>query len=158
MNDRFDQGSLELEVSNFGPIIDAKIDLRPLTVFVGPSNTSKSYLAILIYALHRHFNDGPWPGRRRVPIDSRMFRRDGNETLPRKTINSIIALAKQMLEDKGKLLSDEGIILPGLVVEIIRAGLGELGDYLGNEIGRCFGIEDAGALIRRSAGRCCSHS
>ena len=46
----------ELEVSNFGPIVEAKIDLRPLTVFVGPSNTGKSYLAILIYALHRFFS------------------------------------------------------------------------------------------------------
>ena len=45
--------SLELEVSNFGPIVKANVDLRPLTVFVGPSNTGKSYLAMLIYALHR---------------------------------------------------------------------------------------------------------
>ena len=46
---------LELEVSDFGPIARAKIELRPLTVFVGPSNTGKSYLAILIYALHKFF-------------------------------------------------------------------------------------------------------
>ena len=46
---------LQLSVSNFGPIAKAEIDLRPLTVFVGPSNTGKSYLAILIYALHRFF-------------------------------------------------------------------------------------------------------
>ena len=26
---------LQLEVSNFGPIVQANIDLRPLTVFVG---------------------------------------------------------------------------------------------------------------------------
>ena len=34
------------------------MDLRPLTVFVGPSNTGKSYLAILVYALHRAFRLG----------------------------------------------------------------------------------------------------
>ena len=45
--------SLELNVRDFGPVVEARIDLRPLTVFVGPSNTGKSYLAILIYALHR---------------------------------------------------------------------------------------------------------
>ena len=55
MDDLTKQDSLELEVANFGPIVEAKIDLRPLTVFVGPSNTGKSYLAILIYALHRFF-------------------------------------------------------------------------------------------------------
>ena len=149
MNDRFDQGPLELEVSNFGPIVEAKIDLRPLTVFVGPSNTGKSYLAILIYALHRYFSGGRWAGRRRFPVDFRMFRRDGNEKLPRKTINAIVALAKQMLEDKGRPLPDEDIVLPGSVVEIIRSGLVEQGDYLGSEIGRCFGIGEPGALIRK---------
>ena len=55
MDDLTAQDSLELEVSDFGPIVNAKIDLRPLTVFIGPSNTGKSYLATLIYALHRYF-------------------------------------------------------------------------------------------------------
>ena len=58
MTDSPAQNSLELEVKNFGPIVEAKIDLRPLTVFVGPSNTGKSYLAILIYALHQLFSGG----------------------------------------------------------------------------------------------------
>ena len=61
MNGLAKQYALELEVANFGPIVEAKIDLRPLTVFVGPSNTGKSYLAILIYALHRFFRAGPYP-------------------------------------------------------------------------------------------------
>ena len=46
---------LELSVRNFGPIAEADIELRPLSVFVGPSNTGKSYLATLIYALHQFF-------------------------------------------------------------------------------------------------------
>ena len=44
--------NVEISVRNFGPIAEGKIDLRPLTVFVGPSNTGKTYLATLIYALH----------------------------------------------------------------------------------------------------------
>ena len=45
---------MKISVKNFGPIAEAiDIDLRPLTVFVGPSNTGKSYLAVLIYALFR---------------------------------------------------------------------------------------------------------
>ena len=44
-----------INVKNFGPIEKAEIDLRPLTVFVGESNTGKTYLAALIYALHQHF-------------------------------------------------------------------------------------------------------
>ncbi len=41
---------LEVEVRDFGPIAKGKVELRPLTVFAGPSNTGKSWLATLIYA------------------------------------------------------------------------------------------------------------
>ena len=47
--------NVHIKVQNFGPIEQAEIDLRPLTVFVGESNTGKTYLAALIYALHQHF-------------------------------------------------------------------------------------------------------
>ena len=47
------QPEVRVSVQDFGPIAEAAIDLRPLTVFVGPSNTGKTYLATLIYALHR---------------------------------------------------------------------------------------------------------
>lgn len=48
--------NVEIDVRNFGPIAEATIDLRPLTVFIGPSNTGKTYFATQIYALHDIFN------------------------------------------------------------------------------------------------------
>ena len=45
-----------VKVKNFGPIAKGEIDLRPLTVFVGPSNTGKSWLAVLIHALQKQFD------------------------------------------------------------------------------------------------------
>ena len=51
-------GEYRLDVEDFGPIAKASVDLRPLTVFIGPSNTGKSYLAILVYALHQCFDGG----------------------------------------------------------------------------------------------------
>ena len=48
---------VRISAENFGPIANGSIDLRPLTVFVGPSNTGKTYLATLIYALHRILPD-----------------------------------------------------------------------------------------------------
>ena len=48
---------VEIAIKNFGPIAEANIDLRPLTVCVGPSNTGKTYFATLVYALHGAFND-----------------------------------------------------------------------------------------------------
>ena len=47
---------VEISVKNFGPIVEANIDLRPLTVFIGPSNTGKTYFSAQIYALHGIFN------------------------------------------------------------------------------------------------------
>lgn len=51
-----EQPKVEIAVKNFGPIAEANIDLRPLTVFVGPSNTGKTYFATLVYSLHGAFN------------------------------------------------------------------------------------------------------
>lgn len=45
--------SIRIEARNFGPIANGVVDLRPLTVFVGPSNTGKTYMSILVYALHK---------------------------------------------------------------------------------------------------------
>ena len=149
MNDLPTQDILELEMTDFGPIIEAKIDLRPLTVFVGPSNTGKSYLAIFIYALHRYFSGGHWPGRHRFSRESQMFRNVRVRKLSEQTIDSLTELAGQMLAENRESLSTEGIVLPSSVADIIRSGFGEQGGYLGNEIARCFGIDKAGALIRK---------
>ena len=51
--------NIQIAVENFGPIEKADVDLRPLTVFVGESNTGKTYLAALIYALQRAFEGIP---------------------------------------------------------------------------------------------------
>ena len=42
-----------LNIKNFGPITKGKIDLKPLTVFVGANNTGKSYAARLVYSIFR---------------------------------------------------------------------------------------------------------
>lgn len=40
-----------MRISNFGPIKRGAIALRPLTVFIGPSNTGKSYAATLAHSI-----------------------------------------------------------------------------------------------------------
>lgn len=42
-----------LNIKNFGPITRGKIELKPLTVFVGANNTGKSYAARLVYSIFR---------------------------------------------------------------------------------------------------------
>lgn len=54
--------NLWVRVKNFGPLEQAEVELRPLTIFLGPSNAGKSYLATLVHTLHRFFS-------RHVPVE-----------------------------------------------------------------------------------------
>jgi ABC-type ATPase involved in cell division len=40
-----------IAVRDFGPIHDADVQVRPLTIFIGPNSSGKTYLARLMYAL-----------------------------------------------------------------------------------------------------------
>ena len=42
-----------VSAQNFGPIIEGRVILRPLTVFLGPGSTGKSYMAMLVYGMLR---------------------------------------------------------------------------------------------------------
>lgn len=145
---------LEIEVTDFGPIIHGKVDLRPLTVLVGPSNTGKSYLAILVYALHRCFSAGAWPGHWRFSRGPHMFRNEGRRQLPHKTIDALTLLAKQGVADEKKSPVGRSIALSGPVADEIRSIFDAQGDQLDNEISRCFGIGGNGGLIRKGNDDC----
>ena len=140
----------ELRVSNVGPIAEAKIDLRPLTVFVGPSNTGKSYLAILIYALHRFFSNsfgGQRFGRMSRGFPS-FYRGKWAEKFSDDDARKLLA----WIDTKRKNPSDDSRIqLPDFVASWIQLALRSLEDFnsiISEEVERSFGIEDAGQLIR----------
>ena len=149
-----------LSVADFGPIVEATVDLRPLTVFVGPSNTGKSYLAILIYALHRFFGDrrgaGPW-GRRFPPLHSYRRRRslDNTADLPGEALDAAFRWVREAPGDPAGAESPEkgtGMMLPERIAELVRPVLndaGGAGSVFDGEITRCFGVEEPGSLIRR---------
>ena len=42
---------LEIKVRDFGPIRQGKVSLKPLTVFIGPNNSGKSYVAMLVHSI-----------------------------------------------------------------------------------------------------------
>lgn len=46
---------VEITAENLGPIRKGSVKLKPLTVFVGPSNTGKSFMATAIHALVKAF-------------------------------------------------------------------------------------------------------
>ena len=139
-------GSLELEAKDFGPIVMAKVDLRPLTVFVGPSNTGKSYLSILVYALHRYFALS-WDLPSRI---SRGRRPEWFYDMLDGTRTALVAQARslQRIRDAG----ENELTLSAPVAELLRAGFDDH-TALPEEIQRCFGVSDSAALVRHGVAR-----
>ncbi len=145
-----EHGHLKLDVTDFGPIVEAKIDLRPLTVFVGPSNTGKSYLAVLIYALHRFFGrDRRFP-QQRYRGDFPFYWRRGKPEISGDSLDALLDLVRP-LENDGKLSKNSSIVLPLQVAEILRSGLDGNADALVGEISRCFGVDPIDSLTRRDS-------
>ena len=152
---------LELMVSNFGPIAEASIELRPMSVFVGPSNTGKSYTAALVYALHRFFNgySGNVDHRHGGPFgtgDLQMIPPQGLN-LSKKTIKDFSAWAKEMrlslenVEHYENLPSE----LPDFIAVLVRPVLNNvahLSEALHSEIARCFGVDKAKTLASYPGG------
>ena len=152
MSDALAQDRIELDVQDFGPIVEASLDLRPLTVFIGPSNTGKSWLATLIYALHRRFGDEAGPEHWRASPSSPMLRNGEAREPLQEEIKTFVQAAGLKLFLGGGPGSDRGIDLTGSLLDAIRTLFGTRGALFGQEIGRCLGLDDAGALSRRGCG------
>lgn len=43
------QKPAKLSVENFGPVRSGEVELKRLTIFIGPNNSGKSYMALLAY-------------------------------------------------------------------------------------------------------------
>ena len=141
-------GDYRVSVRDFGPIAAAEVTLRPLTVFVGPGNTGKSYLATLIYALHRCFHGAPErtlgrPGWR-IHFDSMP------STVAEPTMDDFSRWVGRSADDR------TASTLPEHVVSGIRSFL-EAGDGLISRFAgllpRYYGTSRAGDLVRHDGPR-----
>lgn len=142
--DREGTDGYRLDVADFGPISSACIDVRPLTVFVGPSNTGKSYLAILLYALHRSF--GGRDGLLRFGF--RPFGRGVATSIP------LDASIRENLKDWFSAVPDQesSSSPPSDVDALVRSTLENTQDLdrsLREEMRRCYGVSDLNDLVRR---------
>ena len=159
-----DVNRMTLSVADFGPIAEARIDLRPLTVFIGPSNTGKSYMAILIYALQRFFvtyslylrNRGRYFGRRNQQGEPQASKSDFNN-LTSEEIESVLEWASELNLERPSMWRQTPIHpeLPDSVASVIRPVLKEVIQFnqtLDDEIARCFGVEQISDLIRYPTG------
>jgi hypothetical protein len=50
---------LRVSIENLGPIASGEVEIRPLSVFIGPNNSGKTFLAQAIYALGKSFQKQP---------------------------------------------------------------------------------------------------
>lgn len=151
---------LELDVTNFGPINSANIELRPLTVFVGPNNTGKSYMATLIYALHRAVADICKRFSRSSDSVSSTFSvppwHDSNR-VPDYVIEEVLAWAKGSFEScharTSAILEPKPLPISfASTMDDIVWNTDETSARIGHEIIRCFGIGGLSSLICKGSG------
>lgn len=156
-----DTKHLELSVSNFGPIAEGRVELRPFTVFVGPSNTGKSYLATLIYALHRFFNSHYGLEKsRELPGGAFMAQYSLRPSLRDNALSEddIESILKWVAEGYDAWGIDEPVYhrfrnsaFPERIATLARRalrGVAHWNEPLSNEIARCFGIEQMSNMVR----------
>lgn len=145
-----------LRVEEFGPISKAEIEIRPLTVFVGPSNTGKSYLAILMYAMHRFFSGATFEFFRNGLFSSpRLISSNFDQqhhSVYREVAKWLIrrARAEQSRADQSQPLH----AIPETISTHLRPLLKtitELSSELEDEICRCFGVDNLTDLIRHGS-------
>ena len=138
-----------LSLRDFGPIANADLEIRPMTVLVGPSNTGKSYVTKLIYALHQAFArssialSGLTPQSLRLwNCDSEIVKRARNDP---DAINSLV-------EWSNSFVANRNTRLPATLVTYFYPMFENLGPFnalLEHLICRCFSasIDD---LVRKN--------
>ncbi len=143
---------VEISVRNFGPITEADLDLRPLTVFVGPSNTGKTYLSVLIYALHRVFEG--FSGFS-LPHILR-FLAHGSEGSRLIDVAKLLELFNELSNDQpfkfSDLLEESHREIESSLKNLESYGNYLYGNYLGEELKRCFDLNALSELIQSPGG------
>ena len=139
---------VEISVKNFGPIAEANIDLRPLTVFVGPSNTGKTYFATLVYALHGTF-DGLCHSGVLSPFKFRVM------DILSEFLAGLTRPKEEIQEILDKLDMDERLFRLSDLPEEIRPKLGTIikdtdffREELQDELRNCFNLNSISHLMR----------
>ena len=138
--------NIQIAVENFGPIKKVEIDLRPLTVFVGESNTGKTYLASLIYALQRTFEGIPrvlWLYYRTSRFNPIYYSQPADLSTQTLLDETQEVLKKLAVSSQPFKFSD----LPMWVRDRLLSGLAH-SEVLEDELKRCFDFKSVSELAR----------
>ena len=140
------QPDIHIAVENFGPIEKAEMDLRPLTVFVGESNTGKTYLAALIYALQRTFEGisrVPWSPHRILQLNYVYRSQHPDPSIQALSRETLSVLKRRTTTGQPLRFSDA----PQWMREGLQSDLAN-SERFKDELRRCFNLESASELIR----------
>ena len=139
-----------VEVKDFGPIAKASVELKPLTVLLGPNNSGKSYLALAIYCLHRALYSEPRASRSRTLLRRRSLEGLLTPELLKQTegeIKKIWPDARSFRRGPIKVAD-----IPSGLQEVINTATNWLANAFslefGRELERCYGTE-LSKLVRR---------
>ncbi len=143
MNSCSNNKRIELEVENFGPIAEAKFDMRSLNVFVGPSNSGKSYLATLIYTFHQFLSEFHSLKTYGSLIDGTNL----DNFLSKLEENNAIA---DYFQSFAESTATSGTNVPKNVIEQLCVAFSEAASSnFDLQLKRCFGVNDLSSLIRK---------
>ena len=139
-----------VSVKDFGPISLASIELKPLTVFIGPNNSGKSYLALAIYCLSRTLSSEPPLGRMRPSLGGWPGHRVLSGELMKQTEAEIQkAWPNARSFPRGPIkVGDMPKGLRDVVANATRRLADTYSSDFGREVVRCYGTEIA-SLVRR---------
>ena len=133
--------NMKVRVRDFGPIANGEIDLRPLTVFAGPSNTGKSWLATLIYVLNQLADSYPLAQSPfyfgTMDSESEWLGKSGLSQFP----EDPKAWVQAIQENKEIYLTTKETNLMSRIMEYEKDGLNA-------ELCRCYGINRPSGLVR----------
>ncbi len=141
-----------VEVKDFGPISRAGVEMKPLTVFIGPNNSGKSYLALAIYCLSRTLSGEPSFGG----IPAALRRRPHGGLFASELLQRTADEIKRVWPDAQSaprepiIFDDMPDGLRGVVMEAIQDFANAVASDFGRELERCFGTE-TGSLVRRGS-------
>ncbi len=143
---------LTISVKNFGPIAEGSVDLKPLTIFVGPSNTGKSYMATAVHAVMQgfeRFSERLWAEspshhgglvHRSYPYSWHLPGMDEQSTGSRAFIQWVNPEARDPLASKSLTITDLPIEVRSLIerstFQTLQFLHGEILDHLNEAFGR----------------------
>ena len=137
---------------NFGPVASADVDLKPLTIFIGPNNSGKSYLALAIYSISRALSgNSPFSlTRRRRSGIYPIFERPQRD---RRRLRSLLREHRTSLDkfrSGDSRLSDMPAQIQDLITEHLNRMVRSATGAIEQELQRSYGTEIS-RLVRRGS-------